>query len=231
MTIFSAIQWSAEFTRHVLVTVRLDGTSTEVVLKKYQVPGTVPSGKPPKSEPYRTVPCRTMQWKSAIRDRQKENKFLCKINRYLSTLFYIYQMLLPKATYSAFRLYIFFSMCVPWKLIPQPFALLTQCSTTEPQEHILIFVTHHKWHVHHSHLLHCMLMAADGLYNDLPVINCCPFSWNNLRRKSLKQSLNSQAQLITNMKLDIFLRNTIFLKVFSDMFMLWWYANQGVTSV
>ncbi len=33
------------------------GTSTEVVLKKYQVPGTVPSGKPPKSEPYRAVPC------------------------------------------------------------------------------------------------------------------------------------------------------------------------------
>ncbi len=27
-----------------------------MVLKKYQVPGTVPSGKPPKSEPYRTVP-------------------------------------------------------------------------------------------------------------------------------------------------------------------------------
>ncbi len=36
-----------------------------MVLKKYQVPGTVPSGKPPKSEPYHTVPCRTMQWKSA----------------------------------------------------------------------------------------------------------------------------------------------------------------------
>ncbi len=66
-----AIQWSAEFTRHVLVTVRLDGTSTEVVLKKYQVLGTVPSGKPPKSEPYRTVPCRTMQWKSAIRARTR----------------------------------------------------------------------------------------------------------------------------------------------------------------
>ncbi len=38
-----------------------------MVLKKYQVPGTVPSGKPPKSEPYRTAPCRTMQWKSATR--------------------------------------------------------------------------------------------------------------------------------------------------------------------
>ncbi len=35
-----------------------------------------------------------------------------------------------------FRLYIFFvSMCVPWELNPQPFTLLTQCSTTEPQKH------------------------------------------------------------------------------------------------
>ncbi len=34
-----------------------NGTSAEVVLKKYQVPGTVPSGKSPKSEPYRAVPC------------------------------------------------------------------------------------------------------------------------------------------------------------------------------
>ncbi len=31
-----------------------------------------------------------------------------------------------------FRIYIFISMCVPWELNPQPFALLTQCSTTEP---------------------------------------------------------------------------------------------------
>ncbi len=26
-------------------------------------------------------------------------------------------------------------MCVPWELNPQPFALLTQWSTTEPQKH------------------------------------------------------------------------------------------------
>ncbi len=31
-----------------------------------------------------------------------------------------------------FRLYIFVSMCVPWESNPQPFVLLTQCSTTEP---------------------------------------------------------------------------------------------------
>ncbi len=31
---------------------------------------------------------------------------------------------------------IFISICVPWELNPQPFVLLTQCSTTEPQEHM-----------------------------------------------------------------------------------------------
>ncbi len=33
------------------------------------------------------------------------------------------------------------STCVPWESNPQPFALLTQCSTTEPQEH---------WRLHHN---------------------------------------------------------------------------------
>ncbi len=33
----------------------------------------------------------------------------------------------------------FISICVPWESNPQPFALLTQCSTTEPHEpHIYI---------------------------------------------------------------------------------------------
>ncbi len=31
--------------------------------------------------------------------------------------------------------YTFFCMCVPWELNPEPFQLLTQCSTTEPQGH------------------------------------------------------------------------------------------------
>ncbi len=32
-------------------------------------------------------------------------------------------------------------MCVPWELNPQMFSLLTQCSTTEPQEHcIYLFI-------------------------------------------------------------------------------------------
>ncbi len=52
-------------------------------------------------------------------------------------MFYIYafsRRFYPKRLTIAFRLYIFISMCVPWESNPLPFALLTQCSTTEPQE-------------------------------------------------------------------------------------------------
>ncbi len=34
--------------------------------------------------------------------------------------------------YSIQTIHVFVSMCVPWESNPQPFALLTQCSTTEP---------------------------------------------------------------------------------------------------
>ncbi len=37
-------------------------------------------------------------------------------------------------------IHFFVIMCVPWELNPQPFALLTQCSTTEPQDQILFTV-------------------------------------------------------------------------------------------
>ncbi len=38
----------------------------------------------------------------------------------------------------AIHFFFLISMCVPWELNPQPFALLTQCSTTEPQECFLL---------------------------------------------------------------------------------------------
>ncbi len=59
-----ANQWSAEFTRHVLVTVRLAWNLDRSGPKKsirYQVQ--YPVENPPKVN--RTVLCRTMQWKSA----------------------------------------------------------------------------------------------------------------------------------------------------------------------
>ncbi len=43
----------------------------------------------------------------------------------------------PKRLTITFRLYILISMCVPWESNPQPFALLTQCSTTEPHRNTL----------------------------------------------------------------------------------------------
>ncbi len=43
----------------------------------------------------------------------------------------------PKRLTIEFRLYIFISTCVPWESNPQPFALLTQCSTTEPHRNIV----------------------------------------------------------------------------------------------
>ncbi len=57
--------------------------------------------------------------------------------KYLDLCIYIYiyafsRRFYPKRLTIAFRLYNFISMCVPWELNPQPFALLTQCSTTEP---------------------------------------------------------------------------------------------------
>ncbi len=59
---------------------------------------------------------------------------------YLLLYIYIYafsRRFYPKRLTIAFRLYIFISMCVPWESNPQPFALLTQCSTTEPHRNTI----------------------------------------------------------------------------------------------
>ncbi len=46
-------------------------------------------------------------------------------------------------------IHVFVSMCVSWESNPQPFALLTQCSTTEPQEHNIF-----DWQKHKEKILH-----------------------------------------------------------------------------
>ncbi len=60
---------------------------------------------------------------------------------YSQTFFYIYAFIrhfYPKrrTVHSGYTFFI--SMCVPLELNPQPFALSTQCSTTEPQEHLIV---------------------------------------------------------------------------------------------
>ncbi len=73
----------------------------------------------------------------------------------------IQQMLLSKETYSAFRLYIILSVCVfPGNWTHNLFALLIQCSTTEPQEHNQCC-----W------LIHLLLLFVHIV--NISGINCC----------------------------------------------------------
>ncbi len=63
----------------------------------------------------------------------------CNVNpAWLTFILYIYAFsrhFYPKQLTVHSGYAIFVSMCVPWQLNPQPFALLLQCSTTEPQEY------------------------------------------------------------------------------------------------
>ncbi len=56
-------------------------------------------------------------------------------------------------------------MCVPWELNPQPFALLTQCSTTEPQEHIyhIYDLSHISRFINLSHFLGSLRIGYGAL--------------------------------------------------------------------
>ncbi len=69
---------------------------------------------------------RSGSWRRKIRPSglQWVNPSFIVFSNAYRRLFYMYTI--------AFRLYMFISMCVPWESNPQPFALQTQCSTTEP---------------------------------------------------------------------------------------------------
>ncbi len=65
-------------------------------------------------------------------------------------LYYIYiyafsRCFYPKRLTIAFRLYIFISTCLPWESNPQAFALLTQCSTTEPHRNTISSASRNNW--------------------------------------------------------------------------------------
>ncbi len=84
----------------------------------------------------------------------------------------------PKRLTIAFRLYIFISMCVPWESNPQPFALLTQCSTTEPHRNTAsIFCVF---------LLPMLILLCDttfrSIYFEDALPNICTDDWWRRRR-------------------------------------------------
>ncbi len=65
------------------------------------------------------------------------------LNRWLSfTFMHLADTFIQSDLQCIQAIHFFISICVPWELNPQPFALLTQCSTTEPQEHLSAPVAH-----------------------------------------------------------------------------------------
>ncbi len=83
-------------------------------------------------------------------------------------------------------------MCVPWELNPQPFALLKQCSTTEPQEHKLLLVTSNKWKsifYNCDFISHSLVILFFTLRQKQPFILCRHI----LNRKSVFRRLVSVA--------------------------------------
>ncbi len=80
-----------------------------------------------------------------------------------------------------FRLYIFFvSMCVPRELNPQPFALLTQCSTTEPEEHFCNFAPKALVYCNFVHDFALHVLLSQGSYINRIIQD------KSLRRTALK---------------------------------------------
>ncbi len=77
-------------------------------------------------------------------NRENENKLYCQVCLHIQGICYSDRNMNAGYTFTFMHLSDVFIqndlqyiqvMHVPWELNPQPFALLTQCSTTEPQEH------------------------------------------------------------------------------------------------
>ncbi len=71
----------------------------------------------------------------------------------------------PKRLTILFRLYIFISTCDPWESNPQPFALLTQCSTTEPHRNNVTLGAQHVAEEVRS----TVLTETEGILNSKPL--------------------------------------------------------------
>ncbi len=71
-------------------------------------------------------------------NKEKENKLYCQVCLHIRGICYSDRNINAGYTFTFMQLsdtFIQSDMRVPWELNPQPFVLLTQCSTTEPQEH------------------------------------------------------------------------------------------------
>ncbi len=73
----------------------------------------------------------------------------------------------------------FISMCVPWELNPQPFSLLMQCSTTEPQEQMADFETEYVFCKDKRLVLivECLFAKVSTANAGAGLLKLCPLLW------------------------------------------------------
>ncbi len=95
----------------------------------------------------------------------------------------------PKQLTTAFRLNIFSSMCVPWESNPQPFALLMQCSTTEPHRNTLIKET----------IVHACL------YNVYTVKSSNTYTGTSKKKNEYGEKVHSSCNLVQKVELSYIL--------------------------
>ncbi len=84
----------------------------------------------------------------------------------------------PKRLTIAFRLYIFISTCVPWESNPQPFAQLTQCSTTEPHgnDTVTYILVYHKCLSVHNYAIKYNNLLKGIVLRKITYLKKCWFS-------------------------------------------------------
>ncbi len=109
------------------------------------------------------------------------------LSGYLYIYIYIYafsRRFYPKRLTIAFRLYIFISTCVPWESNPQPFALLTQCSITEPHRNTILIL--------YQNYLSIYVSLVSGVY-DNQLQWPCP--WRQITFQMLDQNPHIQKRM------------------------------------
>ncbi len=82
-----------------------------------------------------TLSCKDGGQKGILKHKSNAStnpKILAELVKFYIYIYVFSRRFYPKRLTIAFRIYIFISTCVPWESNPQTFALLTQCSTTEP---------------------------------------------------------------------------------------------------
>ncbi len=105
----------------------------------------------------------------------------------------------------------FVCTCVPWELNPRPFALLTQCSTTEPQEHS--FQIHSFWARISFWKFFLSMALHDVMKGGIPCLGISPGRENTSTRARARVAHQHHRQRCTGLNREECLHRSVFLVV------------------